>query len=82
MDYTFHLGVSSQLNENVTMQCMTCNVGGVGSRSCPRLIRDLAVKYRLDVLLLVETRISRTRADKIIRRLGFDKVCKVDVEGF
>ena len=46
------------------------------------MIRDFCLKYAFSILALMETRISGERADKVIRRIGFDGCYKVEANGF
>ena len=47
------------------------NVKGAGCNEFPSLIRDLKLKYRFQILVVIEPHISETSADKVRRKLGF-----------
>lgn len=51
-------------------------------RMLPRLIQDIILWHKVDVLALFETRVSGDRADKVLGCLGFEQWVKVDVLGF
>lgn len=51
-------------------------------RTLPRLIQDIILWHKVDVLALFETRVSGDRADKVLGCLGFEQWVKVDVVGF
>ncbi|KAG5524441.1 hypothetical protein RHGRI_031186 [Rhododendron griersonianum] len=55
---------------------------GAGSGSFLRTIRELIRVNTLLILVLVETRVGPSRADRIIQRIGFPKHDKVDSFGF
>lgn len=58
------------------------NCRGAGARFFPRLIREIKEKYNLDVMILVESRVSGRRVDNIITKLGFQNSYRVEAEGF
>lgn len=58
------------------------NVKGAGCNEFPSLIRDLKLKYRFQILVVIEPHISETSADKVRRKLGFVHNFLVEDEGF
>ncbi|WJX67493.1 hypothetical protein P8452_51955 [Trifolium repens] len=58
------------------------NVRGAGSRSFPSMIRDFCSRHCIDVLIVLEPRISGPTVDKVILKLGFDHHVRVDATGF
>ena len=58
------------------------NCRGAGKCQFARLIKDLRYNHRFSILVLLETRVSGTRADKIFEKMGFDGVFRVDPNGF
>lgn len=64
------------------MNFLAWNIRGAGTRIFPSLIRDLVGRHKLSLLLLVETRYGGSKADQIIKKIGFPKYCKVDANGF
>lgn len=61
---------------------MLWNIRGAGSGSFLRTIRELIRVNNLLILVLVETRVGPSRADRIIQRIGFPNHDKVDSFGF
>lgn len=55
---------------------------GAGSQSFPITVIDIVRKYNIDVLCLLEPRISGVRADTICRKLGFNNWSAVESTGF
>ena len=55
---------------------------GAGKRSFVPMMKDLRRKYEFSILILLETRISGERVDKVIQKLDFDGVCRVEANGF
>lgn len=58
------------------------NCRGAAKRSFHTLISDLKRKYGFSILILLETKISGEQADKVIRKLPFDGVFRVEANGF
>ena len=58
------------------------NCRGAGSQAFPIMIHDIVKKFKVDILCLLEPRISGTRADKVIRKLGFSNWIRVEACGF
>ncbi|XP_028772906.1 uncharacterized protein LOC114730056 [Neltuma alba] len=58
------------------------NCRGAGNRCFPRTVKDIVYKLQIDVLCLMETRISGTRADGVIRKLGFSNWIRLEASGF
>ncbi|XVF28490.1 hypothetical protein REPUB_Repub15cG0033500 [Reevesia pubescens] len=55
---------------------------GAGSLDFLRHVRELIRAHRVNILIIVEPRISGSNADRVIRKLKFDGVAKVDARGF
>ncbi|XP_061357778.1 uncharacterized protein LOC133302072 [Gastrolobium bilobum] len=53
-----------------------------GKKGFSSLIKDLVYQNKIQVLALLETRISGKRADSIVRKLGFDDSFRREAEGF
>ena len=64
------------------MNVIFWNCRGVGARSFPGLIRELQYKYKVDIVLLFETRCGGMKAKKIISKMGFNGSYVVDAQGF
>jgi hypothetical protein len=60
---------------------MSWNCRGLGNPSAVPTLRDLARKYRLNVLFLCETLVHANRIEEIRVRLGFDASFAVDKIG-
>ncbi|KAK4266953.1 hypothetical protein QN277_023810 [Acacia crassicarpa] len=58
------------------------NCRGAGSRSFPLNVKNIINKYHIDILCLLEPRISGDRADRVCRRLGFSHWIRVESTGF
>ena len=58
------------------------NHRGAGNRQFARLIKDLHYNHHFSILVLLETRVSGARADKISEKIGLDGVFRVDPNGF
>lgn len=61
---------------------MSWNCSGAGARSFPRLIQEMKANYRIKVLIIIKPRVSGSRADNIIARMGYDKSHRVEAMGF
>ncbi|XVE93925.1 hypothetical protein REPUB_Repub01dG0236100 [Reevesia pubescens] len=55
---------------------------GAGSVKFKRYVKELIIVNKVDLLIIVEPRISGETADKVIKQLGFDGFAKVDAVGF
>ncbi|XP_052107411.1 uncharacterized protein LOC127740479 [Arachis duranensis] len=64
------------------MNILAWNCRGVSSKGFPIMIRDLTYRYNLKLCILLETHVSGTKVEGIIRKLGFDSWCISDAEGF
>lgn len=64
------------------MNCLIWNCRGAGGKEFSSLFRDTSRIYHLDFVAIVEPRISGQTADKVIRKIGFANVAKVDAQGF
>lgn len=58
------------------------NCRGAGNKTFPRMVKEVKKKYAINVLGLIETRISGDRADKVVRKLGFSDWIRVEATGF
>jgi len=63
------------------MSFLSWNCQGLGNPSAVPTLRDLARKYRLDVIFLCETLVHANRIEEIRVRLGFDASFAVDRTG-
>lgn len=59
------------------MRIPVWNIRGAGSDDFLRTTRDLIRAHDLVVMVLVETKVNNSRADRIIRRLGFSGYFKL-----
>ncbi|XP_054820714.1 uncharacterized protein LOC129319648 [Prosopis cineraria] len=64
------------------MIIISWNYRGAGCKAFPGIIKDLVQKYKVDILCLQETRISGSKADCVVRCLGFDKWIRLEAIGF
>ncbi|CAL1378455.1 unnamed protein product [Linum trigynum] len=58
------------------------NRRGVGSNRFLRVYKEYRRKYRPSIVILVEPKISGTRAEDVIKELGFDQNLVLDAVGF
>lgn len=58
------------------------NCRGAGACSFPRLIQEIKVNYNIQVLIITEPRVSGSRANSIIAKLGYDKNYRMEATGF
>ncbi|KAK4269830.1 hypothetical protein QN277_022937 [Acacia crassicarpa] len=58
------------------------NCRGASSRTFPLDIKDIVNKYHINIICLLETRISGDRANKVCRKLGFNHWIRVESNGF
>ena len=58
------------------------NCCGVEKRNFGAFIRDLRMSYHFTILVLLETKISGFKADKVVRNIGFDGSFRVDTDGY
>jgi len=61
---------------------MFWNVQGAGSREFLNLLREHIHMHRPSILALVETRISRRKAQAVCDRIGYDGCFRVEAQGF
>lgn len=64
------------------MSMLIWNYRGAGKRHFSGLIRDYAKMYNLSFLAILEPRISASRADNVVNKLGFDGIARSDAIGF
>lgn len=64
------------------MNFLVWNCRGAGNRRFSGLIKDYIRMYKLSFLALLEPRISGTRADTVIEKLGFDGIAREEAVGF
>lgn len=58
------------------------NCQGIGNRETFRALKFLISTTRLDVLILLEPRISGSKADEVCRKLNFDDWARVECVGY
>ena len=58
------------------------NCRGAVKRNFAGFIKDLRKNYGFSILVLLETRISGLKADRISSQLGYDGMFRVDPDGF
>lgn len=58
------------------------NCRGVSGRTFSRILKDIVNKHGIKVMGFVETRISGTKADNVIRRLWFNDWIRAEAMGF
>lgn len=58
------------------------NYRGAGGKAFPNIIKDMVRKYKIDILCLMEIKISGHRADCIVKKLGFTHWIRVEATSF
>ncbi|CAN0926829.1 hypothetical protein LINGRAHAP2_LOCUS35549 [Linum grandiflorum] len=58
------------------------NCHGAGGRSFLRAFRTYLARHRPEIVIIVEPRISRAKAEKVCRITGFEEWFRVDARGF
>ncbi|XP_031120956.1 uncharacterized protein LOC116024196 [Ipomoea triloba] len=61
---------------------ITWNCQGAASREVLRALKEIKKTYKPDLLGLLETKVSGSKADEICNRLGFDEWLRVEALGF
>ncbi|XP_021826800.1 uncharacterized protein LOC110767533 [Prunus avium] len=61
---------------------MVWNVRGAGSKKFPGIMKDLVKIHKIEILVILEPRISGNTALNVIKKLGFSKYHVVDANGF
>lgn len=64
------------------MRIFAWNCQGIDNQETVRALKDMICHHKLDILVLLETRISEDRADKVCRQLRFDQWDRVECVGF
>ncbi|KAJ1436793.1 Endonuclease/exonuclease/phosphatase superfamily [Sesbania bispinosa] len=67
---------------NLKSQVLSWNVRGTGSRGFASLICDLTRRYKVDILSILEPRMSGIKANRLIKRMGFSFCHVVHSQGF
>ncbi|KAK4265516.1 hypothetical protein QN277_026562 [Acacia crassicarpa] len=58
------------------------NCRGAGRRAFPLTVKDIVFKYHINILCLLEPRISGVKADRVCRKLGFNHWIRVESTRF
>ncbi|KAI9117244.1 hypothetical protein K1719_011410 [Acacia pycnantha] len=58
------------------------NAGGASSKSFAAVLRDLKFRYKVDMVVILEPRVSGNSATKIIKSWGFKYSVRVEAVGF
>ncbi|KAI9115404.1 hypothetical protein K1719_013723 [Acacia pycnantha] len=64
------------------VELMIWNCRGAASKGVAAVIRDFKFKYKVDMLVILEPRISSNHATKVIKSWGFKKSVRMEAEGF
>lgn len=64
------------------IKVLSWNCRGAASTTFPGRIRDLLRENKADILVLLETRVSGWRAEKIVARLGFSNWIRLEATGY
>ncbi|KAI9083136.1 hypothetical protein K1719_034869 [Acacia pycnantha] len=71
---------NSMANENVYATLELADDQGVASKGVATVIRDMRRRYRIDIVVILEPRISGSNANKTIKGRGFKQSRKVETE--
>ena len=74
------LSISFIFMMKVNMLVWNCR--GTGKQHFARSVNDLPHKHHFSILVLLETRVSGVKADKIASKFGFDGAFRVHPNGF
>nr|POE77222.1 receptor like protein 30 [Quercus suber] len=74
-----HQTIPSNFSE---MKILVWNCKGAGSTSFRQNFLDMTRRLRPTIAVIMETRISGTRAEEVSSSLGFNNVCRSDASGF
>lgn len=58
------------------------NCRGAGGRHFPSTLKKIVSEYHIDIMCLLETRISGVKADRVSRKLGFSNWLRLEAAGF
>lgn len=64
------------------MKLLVWNVQDAGGKLFCPLIKDMVKTHKPNIMALVEPRISRSNADKVVRKLGFKRSHRIEANGF
>lgn len=64
------------------LSILSWNCQGCANGKFPRIFREYSIEHKLDIVSLIEPKISRNKADKIIAKLGFQHSHRVEAQGF
>ena len=65
-----------------SVNILVWNCRGVAKRGFGSFIKDLRHKHEFSILVLLKTRVSGGKANKIDKKFGFDGMFRVDPDGF
>ena len=74
--------VSDHIGNIHHFNILVWNVQGAGSHEFLHILKEHLLIHKPYILALVETRISGTRAQAICDRIGFNKSCRMEAQGF
>ncbi|KAK9158230.1 hypothetical protein Scep_004804 [Stephania cephalantha] len=66
----------------MSISFLVWNCQGAADAKLHRVLKTLCAIHKLELLVLLETRISGDQADKVIRKLGFQKSHRIEARGF
>ncbi|KAI9070438.1 hypothetical protein K1719_047598 [Acacia pycnantha] len=72
-------GVHEDRKEFMTLPL--ANDRGVAGKGIAAVIRDMKRRYKVDIVVILETRINGKQATKVIKGWGFQHSCRMEVEG-
>ena len=64
------------------IKLLVWNCCGIASKGVAYVVKDMKDRYKLDVLVILEPRISGVHASKVIKCWGYRKSIKMEADGF
>lgn len=64
------------------MNSLVWNCRRAGGKNFHNLVRDIMKIYHIDFIAILEPKISGTRAENVVNRIGLDDGVRVEAQGF
>ena len=62
----------------VPLNAMIWNCRGVAKKNFGTFLKDLRRSYSFSLLVLLEPKLSRVKADEVVKKFGFNGIFQVD----
>lgn len=70
------------MNSKINLSIFVWNCQGCASLKFPRIFREYNMEFRPDIIGLLEPKLSGSKADEIIVKLGFHHSHRIEATGF